>query len=113
MNKMIIIIFFVFMSMPASAGSYSNWAIPTHVELVGGGVLIHGAFGDPNGCGKPNYIFVSGTDIRYDSVLSMSLSALMGKKEMRFYSSQCTSVGFHWTGNVINHNLNGQAVYVR
>ena len=96
-----------------NAGAYSNWAVPTTVELVGGGVLIHGQFGDPNSCGKANFIHVSRTDERYDSVLSLALAALMGQKELRLYSSSCVGVGFHWSGNVINQNSNGQAVYIR
>jgi hypothetical protein len=113
MKKVVAGVFFMLMSVSAYAGNYSSWAVPTRVELVSGGVLIHGAFGDPNNCGKANYMYVSETDSRYDSVLSMSLAALMGKREMRLYSSKCTSVGFHWSGNVINQNQNSQAVYIR
>ncbi|ACA85758.1 hypothetical protein Swoo_1470 [Shewanella woodyi ATCC 51908] len=103
----------LFSSTFANAGAYSNWAVPTNVELVGGGVLIHGQFGDPNNCGKANFIYVSHSDIRFDSVFSMALAALMGQKELRLYSSSCVGVGFHWPGNVINQNTNGQAVYIR
>jgi hypothetical protein len=104
---------FLVNSALANAGAYSNWAVPTSVELVGGGVLIHGQFGDPNNCGKANFIHVSRTDERYDSVLSLALAALMGQKKLRLYSSSCVGVGFHWAGNVINQNTNGQAVYIR
>ncbi len=100
-------------SSVANAGEYSSWAVPTSVELVGGGVLVHGQFGDPNNCGKANFIHVKRTDERYDSVLSMALAALMAKKELRFYSSSCVGVSFHWAGNVINQNKAGQAVYIR
>ncbi|MET1256553.1 hypothetical protein [Aliikangiella maris] len=84
------------------------------VELVNNGVLIHGALGDPNECGKPNYIFVSKQNSFFDSVLSMSLSALHSKKEMQFYAGTCTQVSFHWgSAEVINENLEGQPVYIR
>ena len=113
MNKLVMFVLLIVTSVTANAGSYSSWAVPTHVEIVSGGVLIHGAFGDPNNCGQPNYIYISESDSRYDSVLSMSLAALMGKREMRLYSSMCTSVKFHWSGVVINQNTSGQAVYIR
>lgn len=100
-------------SSAAYAGGYSSWATPKNVELVSGGVLIHGEFGDPNNCGKADYIYVSQVDERYDSVLSMSLAALMGQRELRFYASSCVAVGFHWAGSVINKNSNGQAVFIR
>lgn len=66
------------------AGGYSSWASPKYVELVSGGVLVHGEFGDPNNCGKADYIYVSQNDERYDSILSMSLAALMGRKNCAF-----------------------------
>ena len=113
MKKAFIGLFFMLMSISAYAGDYSDWAVPTNVELVSGGVLIYGAFGDPNKCGKPNYIYVSESDSRYDSVLSMALAALMGNREMQFYSNNCTSVHFHWSGDVINENRSGQAVYIK
>lgn len=103
----------VTLSTAVHAGAYSNWAVPTSVELVGRGVLIHGEFGDPNQCGLANLIHVSRTDERYDSVLSMALAALMAQKELRLYSSACVGISFHWSGNVINQNTNGQAVYIR
>jgi hypothetical protein len=59
MNRKILIIFLLLLSFRGEAADYSAWAVSTTVELVSGGVLIHGAFGDPNSCGKPNYIFIS------------------------------------------------------
>lgn len=95
------------------AGAYSKWAVPTTVELVSGGVLIHGAFGDPNECGKADFIFVSQDDRGYDSVMSIVLAALMAKREVMLYSSTCRAVPFHWVGDLINENKNGQSVYIR
>jgi hypothetical protein len=113
MKKMFLLVSLLLTTNPLFAGDYSSWAVPTTVELVNGGVLLHGAFGDPNSCGKADFIFVSQTDSSYDSVLSLALSALMGKREIRLYSSTCTEVSFHWTGEIINQNKNGQSVYVR
>lgn len=112
MQKLVVFVFGLFLSFNASAAGYSAWAVPKDVELVSGGVLVSGAFGDPNNCGIADYFFVSETDTRFDTVVSMALAALMAKKEIRFYSSKCTSVGFHWAGNVINLNQNGEALYI-
>lgn len=92
---------------------YSTWAVPTTVELVGEGVLVHGDFGDPSSCGVPNYIFVSQSDESYESVLSIALAALMGKRELRFFTGRCVEIGLHWSGDVISQNLNGGSVYIR
>lgn len=113
MKKLFLILVAVFMSNLVYAGGYSGWAIPTNIELVSGGVLIKGDFGDPNECGKADYIYVSQETKSYESVLSMALAALMGKREMKFYSSTCSPVTFHWAGNVVNENKYGQAVFIR
>ena len=115
MKRLISFIFLIMCFSNASyAGGYSVWAVPTQVEIVGGGVLIWGAFGDPNECGRADTIFISETDSRYEGVLSMSLAALMDKREMKIYSSACTSVLFHWGDDgQVNHNKGSMAVYVR
>ncbi len=113
MNKLLCVALLLIFCTPVWSAGYSNWAAPSKVELVSGGVLVHGGFGDPNSCGEPNYIFISEQDSKYDAVLSMVLAAFMAQKEMQFYSSTCTQVGFHWSGNTINQNVGGQAVYVR
>lgn len=111
--KNILFALLLFVHMDAMAEGYSAWAVPTTVEIVSGGVLIHGAFGDPNGCGEPGYIFISQQNPAYDAALSMALSALHGNREMRFYSSKCTQVSFHWSGQVINENQGHQSIYIR
>lgn len=113
MNKTYLTILAAFISMQAIADGYSNWAVPTEVELVSGGVLIHGAFGDPNPCGKANYIFVSQQSPTFDATLSIAISALHGNREMRLYSNKCIQVSFHWLGEIINENRNGQTVSIR
>jgi hypothetical protein len=113
MKRTLVLIGIALLASLANAGNYSSWAIPTQVELVGNGVLIHGLFGDPNECGKPNYIFVNQDNPAYDSALSIALAALMGQKELRIYASSCTTVSFHWSGEVINENRHGQSFYIK
>lgn len=113
MIKYLIMLFSLSTTSSVLASGYSNWAIPTQVELVQGGVLIAGQFGDPHSCGMPNYIFISQTDVKFNHALTLATSALMAGKEMRFYVSACTSVGFHWAGDIINHTQGGQPIYIR
>ncbi len=84
MNKKLIFLMLVCMSFNVTAAGYSQWAVPTTVEIVSGGVLINGDFGDPNSCGKADYIFVKQQSATYESILSMSLSALHAKKKCDF-----------------------------
>lgn len=104
-KKVLVITTLLLTSNSAFSASYSNWAVPTAVEIVSNGVLIHGAYGDPTSCGKGDYIFVSAADSFYNSIFALALSAVMGKREMQFYSNTCTEVGFHWSGKFINQNF--------
>ena len=112
MKRLLLLSSLIFGSNAYGAG-YSNWAIPTSVELVKAGVLIHGEFGDPNGCGKPGFIYVAQSDPSYQSVLSISLAAFAAGKEIRAYANKCTAIGFHWAGEVINEHVSGQAFFIR
>ena len=103
-------------SAPASAAGYTGWAVPSELEYVNGGILVRGAFGDPNGCGTLDYIFVpnDAADSKdFQPVMSMILTALTTKRQMRFFSNSCAEVPFHWNGPVISQTRPGQAVYIR
>jgi hypothetical protein len=102
-----------FGSMSAHAGGYTSWAVPSSIELVNGGALVSGNFGDPNSCGRANYVFVNQTSSNYKEVVAMAYMAFAAGKEMMFYSQSCTAVGFHWDGNVINLNHDGHTASVR
>ena len=110
-------IFFVLiglLSLETHSAGYSNWAVPTHVELVSGGLLVYGEFGNPHGCIEANKFFVSDADTRFQTIVSMSLAALMAKREMQFYGANCTDkVSFHWAGLAINENLHDHPVYIK
>ena len=102
------------LTLEAHSAGYSNWAVPTQVELVSGGLLIFGAFGNPSGCTEKDKFYVPDTDKRFQTIVSISLAALMAQKEMKFYGGKCTDkVSFHWTGLAINENLYNHPVYIR
>ena len=87
--------------------------MPTGVELVNGGVLIEGPFGDPNNCGVGGYVYMSQSSTTFKEVVAMAYTALVAGKLMQFYSASCGQVGFHWAGNVINMALDGQGPAMR
>lgn len=95
------------------AAGYTSWAVPTQVEMVNGGALIAGAFGDPNACGVANFIYVPKTNGFFKEIVAMALTAIATGREMSFYSGSCAEVSFHWAGNVINQSLEGQGAFLR
>ena len=56
--KKILTTLLILASFNVFSAGYSNWAVPTTIELVSGGVLIHGEFGDPNACTKSNFMVI-------------------------------------------------------
>jgi len=112
MKKVIITILIVITSSNIFAAGYSNPAVPEFVELVSGGVLVKGDFGDPNNCGRSNEFFYLGTEPNFDAVLSILLTALTTKKEIRFYSNTCHQVSFHHATANLNRHRYGQALFI-
>jgi|SRR5688572_27804314 hypothetical protein len=100
-------------SVTAQAGAYTSWGVPTMVEVVNGGVLIAGPFGDPNNCGQGNYVFMSQSSSTYKDIVAMAYTALAAGKELMFYANSCGQVGFHWTGNTINFVSDGHTAAIR
>ena len=111
--KKVLLVFALFVTANLSAAGYSNWAVPEYIELVSGGVLVRGNFGDPNSCGRTTEFFYPESEPNYDAVLTLALSALATKKEMRFYSSTCHQVPFHHSTENINKPRYGQGIYIR
>ncbi|MEM7278908.1 MAG: hypothetical protein AAF385_12355 [Pseudomonadota bacterium] len=111
LSRILVIAFLLTFSQISIAAGYSPWTIPTRIEWVSGGVLISGAFGDINSCGQTDVLFLNqaGGDIEsYKIRVSMLIAGFTAQKEMRFYSIVCTSVPFHYSGNVVNAvHING------
>ena len=103
----------MFGASSANAGGYTNGAVPTSVEIVNGGLLIEGSYGDPANCGVANYVFVSQANSNYKDVVAMAYMAFAAGKQLSFYAGSCGAVTFHWVGNVINTISDGHPVTVR
>ncbi|TQV87953.1 hypothetical protein [Aliikangiella coralliicola] len=113
MKKAILAMVVMMFSWQVSAGAYSSWAIPTQLEYVNGGILVSGAFGNPNNCAVSNKVFISSENVgsgeKFQSLLSILLTAFTAKKEVRFRSDYCFNVTFH--GEQVSESRT--AVYIR
>ena len=125
MNKLrtVVLLVAVLASPFGHCAGYSNWAVPTTIETIyggtsaatlGPGVVISGAFGDPNSCGVANSVFVAQSNTSYKEIVAMSLAAISAGREMAFYSNACVQVPFRWGYvNVINLSLEGGGPQIR
>ena len=110
-KRILVAITLLFLGSVAGAAGYSSWAVPTSVEIVSGGIVIFGAFGNENNCSTADAILYPSTQVDYDVVVSMALAAVTAGREMRFYADECVTFAFH--GGTINRARNGQAIYFR
>ena len=112
--KSIVGILLLMLSSELFAAGYTGWAVPTQLEYVNGGILVTGEFGDVNGCGQQNYIFIAPSSEPKDftTMTSIILAAFVAQKEVRFYANGCTAVTFHFSGTPIN-SAHTSGFYIR
>jgi len=111
--KLVLVMTITLFSANIFAYGYSAWGHVSSVELVSGGVLIWGDFSDPNNCGSSNRVFISSADAFYESSLTFAMTALASQREIRFFSSTCVKVSFHYSVPNTNQVRQGQALYIR
>ncbi|MCW8876192.1 MAG: hypothetical protein OQK04_04215 [Kangiellaceae bacterium] len=105
-----LIVFLVFPQL-ALAGGYSNWAIPTRIDIErDGGFMIYGAFGNPAGCNEPNRIYVQKAHPQYAEIYSTALAAFSAGKKLQAYVHQCTAVGWYSGSQVIFNTVTPSGV---
>ena len=109
----VLAVVFSFNFKSAEAGGGTTWCVPTEIEKVANGILVKGDFSDVNSCGQAGYIFYPDSHLRPDAFLSIMLTALTAKKEVKLYTDSCVAVSFHWAGNVINRVLDNGAYLIR
>lgn len=101
----------IFFFQPSIASNYTPFIVPTQVEVVSGGILVYGPFGNENSCSHSDMILYPNSYVDYEVVVSMVLAAITSGREIRFYSSDCVTLSFH--GGTVNRAVNGQAIYFR
>lgn len=113
MLRLISIIALSLVSVPSYAGAFSNWAVPTRIDLErGNGVLVYGEFGNAGDCVITNKVYIPESHPQYDKAYAMVLAAFTAGKEVVFYIDQCLPVG--WYAQASNtFNATTKTVYIR
>jgi len=81
------------MSTNCIAATWSNFAVPTRVDIVrNDGFMIYGDFGNAGECDVANQIFVRIDHPQYDAIYSTALAAIMSKSEIQAFIHACELV---------------------
>ena len=87
---------FLIISTQSLAGGFSNFAIPTRIDIDrGNGFMIYGDFGNPGNCTTANRLYVQKTHPQYDQMYAMALTAFTSGKKIQGYSHNCASVSWY------------------
>lgn len=113
--KKIALICALLLSFDASAGGWTNWAVPTQIDVErGGGFMVYGSFGNPNTCTISDRIYVQISHPQYDEIYSLVLAAIAAQQEIRLYCHTCQPVPWYSVpATTYNHVTSGGAVNVR
>lgn len=113
MLRLISIFALSLVSVTSFAGAFSNWAVPTRVDLErGNGVMVYGEFGNVGDCVITNRVYIPNSHPEYDNAYAMVLAAFTAGKEVNFYIDQCLSVGWY-TQASNTFNATTKTVYIR
>jgi hypothetical protein len=80
----------------ASAGGWSNAAVPQRVDIErGNGLMIYGSFGNSGSCVVSDAIYVKIDHPQYKQIYSAVMAALAGKLRIQAYVATCESVSWY------------------
>lgn len=90
------LLIFLFVSTNVFAGSWTDWAIPTQVDIErGNGFMVYGTFGNAGGCTVAEKFYVKSDHPQYKEIYSAVLAAFTTKKSVRAYISSCEAVTWY------------------
>ncbi len=98
MKSMTIIFMFFLLSFSSLtyAGAWSSWATPTRVDIErGGGFMVYGSFGNPNGCTVDNRFYVKKEHPQYKEIYSAVLAAFSSGKRVQAHIRDCEGVSWY------------------
>lgn len=98
--KLISIILFlaVFVTKPVIAGSWSESAVPTRIDIErGNGVMVYGAFGNADNCSIGGRFYLKKEHPQYDKAYSAILAAFSAGKKVQVYVNRCEPVTWYAT----------------
>lgn len=94
--KKLIIAILAFASTQTFAGGWSEWAVPTKIDVErGGGFMIYGSFGNAGGCVSVDKLYVKIDHPQYKVIYATALAAFSGKSRIQAYVHSCESVGWY------------------
>ena len=117
MRKLLIVFVLVFPSVVCAGGWTSYEASGDqgsidYVEVVRAqGFMVIGKLGNPAGCTRVNYLWVSINHPQYDQLYSTVLAAFMGGKKIHAYASTCSEIGWH--SGSFNTLTSSGALYIK
>jgi len=80
----------------ASAGGWSNAAVPQRVDIErGNGLMIYGAFGNSGSCVVTDAIYVKIDHPQYKQIYASVMTALVSKLKIQAYVGTCESVSWY------------------
>jgi hypothetical protein len=95
MKKRILLIL-LFISTNVFAGAWTDWAVPTQVDIErGNGFMVYGAFGNAGGCTVADKFYVKSDHPQYKEIYSAVLAAFSAKKSVRAYTHSCEAVTWY------------------
>jgi hypothetical protein len=90
------------------------WAVPTQVDVMYAGIMVHGAFGNSGGCTVADRFFVPINTGQYKEIYATLMLAFSTGKEVSAYINGCDSVGWYAASNVtFNYMVNSGVLYMR
>ncbi len=105
--KRLIFASMMLMSGIASAGGWSNLAVPTGIDVErGNGFMIYGDFGNAGACTTTNRIYIKIDHPQYNALYATALAAFAGKYKIQAYVQACESVGWYASPSVTFNIIN-------
>lgn len=95
------------MSAPAWSNGWSQWAVPTRIDVVyGAGFMIFGDFGNAGGCSDAGHLFVRSDHPQYKQIYAAALAAFAGKYRISAYIQVCDAMNWYsapsYTYNIVD-----------
>ena len=91
--KYVLIVLALFVCSTSHAAGWSQFAVPTQVDIErGNGLMVYGSFGNAGGCTVSDQVYVQFSHPQYKEVYSAVLAAFTSGKQVQFYVHSCDSV---------------------
>jgi hypothetical protein len=108
----ILVLLIVFLSPLSFAGSWSDVAVPTGIDIErGNGFLVRGDFGNNGGCTQADSVYVQANHPQYKEIYSAAVAAYMAGKKIQLYINDCITRGWYVTADKTFSTLTGGGTF--